>query len=84
MKDDDDIWMKPPVNYTPYFKWLIKRRQQLREELIDECIKTEEACTTNAWHERYGIGDRRPDRESSNRFCSFKWIPLSLKKKMLF
>tara|TARA_R100000781_G_scaffold3732_1_gene5046 strand:+ start:29 stop:328 length:300 start_codon:yes stop_codon:yes gene_type:complete len=25
---DDDLWMKPPVNYTPWFKWLLNRRQE--------------------------------------------------------
>lgn len=28
---DDDIWMKPPVNYTPWFKWLINRREEAFE-----------------------------------------------------
>ena len=36
---DDDLWMKPPVNYTPWFKCLIKRREevfQIRLKLIKE------------------------------------------------
>jgi len=65
--DNDDLWMAHPVNYTPWFKWLIKKRQQLLVELIDKAInKCREVTTTDDWgdtdnwHEKYGIGDRRP------------------------
>ena len=27
-KDNDDIWQPHPFNYTPYFKWLIKKREE--------------------------------------------------------
>ena len=33
--NNDDIWMKPPVNYTPWFKWLINKR----EESFDHSFK---------------------------------------------
>ena len=39
---NEDIWMKPPVNYTPWFKWLIKRREeafQIRLKLIKERLR---------------------------------------------
>ena len=40
--------------------WIKQKRQQLRKQLIDDCIqKWKEVTTTATWHEKYGIGDRR-------------------------
>ena len=41
-KDNDDIWLKPPVNYTPWFKWLINKRQeqfQIKVRLVEERLR---------------------------------------------
>ena len=34
MSDDD--WMKPPVNYTPYFNWYIKQLERPERRLIEK------------------------------------------------
>ena len=40
--NNDDIWMKPPVNYTPWFKWLIKKREEINNQTMPHIEKFRE------------------------------------------
>ena len=34
--NNDDLWMKHPVNYTPYFKWYIKKQEEMKRRIVEK------------------------------------------------
>ena len=46
---NDDDWMKPPVNYTPYFEWYIKQQDKKQRTIVEKINKALWRCERDSF-----------------------------------